>query len=97
MDRWILYSVLLLFIIGETAIISSNLLPYIFERYWDISIYKKPLYQLMAFLMGMFLMTKRFDYQVLRKKSVVYLLVSSSTLMLLAVLIKKYLTHRHVD
>ena len=97
MDRWILYSVLLLFIIGETAIISSNVLPHIFERYWDISIYKKPFLQLITFLMGMFLMTKRFDYQVLRKKSVVYLLVSASTLMLIAVLIKKFLTHKRVD
>ncbi|SNZ13726.1 FtsW/RodA/SpoVE family cell cycle protein [Hydrogenobacter hydrogenophilus] len=97
MDRWILYAVILLFIIGETVIISSNLLPYVFENYRDLSIYKKPIYQLLTFLLGMFLISKKFDYLLLKKKSVVYSFVSASTLMLMIVLVKKYITHRHVD
>lgn len=97
MDRWILYTVILLFITGETVIISSNLLPYVFENYRDFSIYKKPVYQLFTFLLGMFLIKKKFDYLLLKKKSVVYSFVSASTLMLIIVLVKKYITHRHVD
>jgi cell division protein FtsW len=97
MDRWILYAVILLFIIGETVIISSNLLPYVFENYQNFSMYKKPIYQLLTFLLGMFLINKKFDYLLLKKKSVVYSLVLASTLMLTMVLIKKYITHGHVD
>ncbi len=95
-----LYSVIMLFVIGETAILSSNTVPYIFERYSDLSIYKKPLYQLLTFLLGMLIINKlllKLDYQVFKKKSIVYFLVFACISSLLLVLIKKYLTHKHVD
>ncbi len=100
MDRWILYAVILLFFMGQTAIVSSNTVPYIFERYADLGIYKKPLYQLFAFLAGLLIvnwLSSRLDYRVLKKKKVVYTLVLLSTASLLAVLIKKFVTHKQVD
>ncbi|MFN3813911.1 MAG: FtsW/RodA/SpoVE family cell cycle protein [Aquificaceae bacterium] len=100
MDRWTLYPVFALFIVGETALISSNVVPYIFDKYKEVSIYKKPIIQLITFLLGLFLadrMAKRFDYRVLKNKKIVYALVLMSTTSLFFVVLKKYLMHIPVN
>ncbi len=100
MDRWTLYPVLALFVIGETALISSNIVPYIFDRYRELGIYKKPLIQLITFLLGLFLadrMAKLFDYRVLKSKKMAYALVLTSTISLFFVVLKKYLMHMSVN
>jgi hypothetical protein len=51
-DRWILYSVVLLFLMGETAIISANVLS---TPEFDVQTLKRPILQLVAFFAGLLL------------------------------------------
>jgi cell division protein FtsW len=49
-DRWILYSVVLLFLMGETAIISANALS---ASEFDVQTLKRPVLQLVVFFAGL--------------------------------------------
>jgi len=49
-DRWILYSVVLLFLMGETAIISANVLS---ASEFDVQTLKRPVLQLVLFFAGL--------------------------------------------
>ncbi|MCS7308269.1 MAG: FtsW/RodA/SpoVE family cell cycle protein [Aquificaceae bacterium] len=98
-DGWILFSFLALFLLGETVIVSVNVVPRLVESYGNLSIYKKPLMQVAVFLFGFFLATSlaKMDYRRFLNGAIPYLLASISILSLLAVLIKKLLSGKAVD
>ena len=49
-DKWVLYSVVLLFLMGETAILSANVLS---ASEIDIRTLKRPVLQLVVFFAGL--------------------------------------------
>ncbi|MFN7064913.1 MAG: FtsW/RodA/SpoVE family cell cycle protein [Aquificaceae bacterium] len=98
-DRWILFSFLWLFLVGEAVIISVNTVPYLMDSYQKFSTYKKPLIYLGTFLFGFLLaslIAKR-DYKTLFKGSLPYLVILASLVSLLMVVIKKFITGKAVD
>jgi cell division protein FtsW len=68
-DRWILYSIVLLFLMGETAIISANVLS---TLEFDVQTLKRPVLQLVAFFAGLLLSfyIAKIDYKRLFKRKV---------------------------
>jgi len=95
-DRWIAYSVVLLFIIGEVGIISSNVLGVGEFKYETL---RRPLLQMISFTIGLFLANfmSRMDYRKLFRKKIAYSFILLSFLLLMAVLIKKIATGKPVD
>jgi len=95
-DRWIAYSVVLLFIMGEVAIISCNVLGFAEFKYETL---RRPLLQMIAFTFGFILaeFISRLDYRKLFNKKLAYSLVFLSFLSLTAVLIKKIITGKPID
>lgn len=98
-DRWVLYSVIALFLLGEVAILSVNVVPYIWHDFYQMSIYKKPILQLFAFLIGLLLahLISGIDYRLYTRGKIPYLFMVLSLVSLVAVLVKKILTHKPVD
>jgi hypothetical protein len=92
-DRWVLYSVILLFLMGETAIISANVLS---ALEFNVQTLKRPVLQLVAFFAGLLLSfyIAKIDYKKLFKAKQVYLLVGASLFSLFIVLVKKRLRAR---
>jgi hypothetical protein len=87
-DRWIFYSVVLLFLMGETAIISANVLS---TSEFDVQTLKRPVLQLVVFFAGLLFSSyvAKTDYKRLFKRKYVYLLVGVSLVSLFIVLVKK--------
>jgi len=98
-DGWIILSLFALFIIGETAIISINVVPYFMDSYSTFSLYKKPIFQLVVFFLGLYIanILARVDYRLFMKGIVPYLLIGLTVLSLIAVLMKKFISGRAVD
>ncbi len=98
-DKWILYSLLGLFLFGEMVIISVNIVPYFMDSYTKISIYKKPLTQLMVFLLGFLLasLLARYDYRLFLRGAIPYLIINLSLLSLVLVIVKKYTSGKPVE
>jgi cell division protein FtsW len=98
-DRWIFFSLLLLFFAGELIILSVNTVPGFMENYSKLNIYKKPLLQFMVFTVALFFATliARFDYRLYLRGHFPYLISASVVLSLLFVLVKKVLTGRAVE
>ena len=98
-DGWIILSLFALFIIGETAIISINVVPYFMDSYSTFSLYKKPIFQLVVFFLGLYIanILARVDYRLFMKGIVPYLLIGLTVLSLIAVLMKKFMSGRAVD
>ncbi len=98
-DKWILYSLLGLFLFGEIGTISVNLVPYFMDSYTKMSIYKKPLIQLMVFLLGFLLasLLARYDYRLFLRGAIPYLIINLSLLSLVLVIVKKYLSGKLVE
>ncbi|RME08137.1 MAG: FtsW/RodA/SpoVE family cell cycle protein, partial [Aquificota bacterium] len=84
---------------GEAVIISVNTVPYLMDSYQNLSIYKKPLLQILVFISGFLLasLLTRLDYRRYMSGGIPYFLVLLALLSLLLVLIKKLLTGRPVD
>ncbi|MCS7196375.1 MAG: FtsW/RodA/SpoVE family cell cycle protein [Aquificaceae bacterium] len=98
-DGWILFSLLALFLLGETVIVSVNLVPHLMDAYGNLSLYRRPLLQLAVFLLGLWLATllAKTDYRLLVRSFLPYLLVSLSLLSLFAVVVKKLVSGKAVD
>jgi cell division protein FtsW len=98
-DAWIIFSIFALFFMGEAVIISVNTVPYLMDSYQNLSIYKKPLLQILVFISGFLLasLLTRLDYRRYMSGGIPYFLVLLALLSLLLVLIKKLLTGRPVD
>lgn len=98
-DGWILFSLLGLFLIGETVLISVNTIPYLMDSYYKLSIYKKPLLQLFVFLFGFLLagLLARINYSIFLKDAIPYAVMIFSLGSLVIVVIKKFLLGRSVD
>ncbi len=98
-DGWIIFSVFALFTIGESVIISINLVPYLMDSYVNLSLYKKPLVQLLTFFIGFTFadLLARLDYRTFMKRSIPYVLILLTIGSLLAVIVKKVFTSRSVD
>ncbi len=100
MDRSLYILVLLLFLVGETTILSVNTVPYLWETPTSLSIYKRPLLQLVSLIVGLFLavhLIPRIGYHRMKSKAVAYGFILLSTFLLLTVLIKKIITGKAVD
>ncbi|WP_448583750.1 FtsW/RodA/SpoVE family cell cycle protein [Thermocrinis sp.] len=95
-DKWIAYSVILLFIMGEVAIISSNVLGVAEFKY---ETFRRPFLQMVAFIFGFFLANfiSKTDYRKFFSKKIAYFFIFLSLLLLTAVLIKKTVTGKPVD
>ena len=98
-DKWILYSLLGLFFFGEIITISVNIVPYFMDSYTKMSIYKKPLTQLMVFLLGFLLanLLARYDYRLFLRGAIPYLIINLSLLSLILVIVKKYISGKPVE
>lgn len=98
-DGWILFSITALFLMGEAVIISVNVVPYLMDSYQKISIYKKPLIQLLAFLFGFVLASiiAKYDYRKFMNGRLPYLFILMAVFSLLVVFIKKLITGKAVD
>lgn len=98
-DKWILYSILGLFLFGEIVSISVNIVPYFMDSYTKMSIYKKPLTQLMVFLLGFLLanLLARYDYRLFLRGAIPYLIINLSLLSLVLVIVKKYISGKSVE
>jgi cell division protein FtsW len=95
-DRWILYSVVLLFLMGETAIISANVLS---ASEFDVQTLKRPVLQLVLFFAGLLssFYIAKIDYKRLFKGRWVYLSVWFSLVSLFIVLVKKLTSGKAVE
>jgi cell division protein FtsW len=95
-DRWIFYSVVLLFLMGETAIISANALS---ASEFDVQTLKRPILQLVVFFAGLLFSfyIAKIDYRKLFKGKQVYLLVGFSLVSLFIVLVKKLISGKAVE
>ena len=84
---------------GEAVIISVNVVPYLMDSYQKISIYKKPLIQLLAFLFGFVLASiiAKYDYRKFMNGRLPYLFILMAVFSLLVVFIKKLITGKAVD
>ncbi len=100
MDRSIYSLVFLLFLIGETAILSVNTVPYLWESPQNFKLYQRPLFQFLSFFLGYLVASfviPKIGYRTLKTKAFSYGLMITSTLLLTMVLIKKYATGKSVD
>ncbi len=100
MDRSLYILVFLLFLMGETAILSVNTIPYLWEMPTSLSIYKKPLLQIAGLIMGLFLsvyLIPRVGYHRIKSKAAAYGFILFSTFLLFLVLVKKIATAKTVD
>ncbi|WP_448587932.1 FtsW/RodA/SpoVE family cell cycle protein [Thermocrinis sp.] len=95
-DRWILYSVVLLYVIGEVAIVSSNVLG---ASEFRPELLRRPLMQAFAFIFGLLLayFISKGNYLKLFDKRTAYSLMFVSFASLFAVLVKKTITGKPVD
>ncbi|MCS7171255.1 MAG: FtsW/RodA/SpoVE family cell cycle protein [Aquificaceae bacterium] len=84
---------------GETIIISVNVVPYLMDSYGTLSIYKKPFIQLMVFLFGFWLATllARLNYRYFFGGSLPYILLLLSLFSLVVVLLKKFISGKSVE
>ncbi len=98
-DRWILFSITALFLIGEAVIISVNVVPYLMDSYQKLSIYKRPLIQLLIFLFGFVLASiiAKYDHRKFMNGTLPYLFILMAVFSLLVVFIKKLMTGKAVD
>ncbi|MFN3598892.1 MAG: FtsW/RodA/SpoVE family cell cycle protein [Aquificaceae bacterium] len=98
-DRWLLFSFFGLFLMGETVLISTNVVPYFIDSYSNFSLYKKPLIQLMVFILGFFTASflARTDYRVFMRGPLPYIITLITLLSLVLVAIKKFITGKPVD
>lgn len=98
-DGWILFSLLGLFLLGETVILSVNVVPYLLDYPLKIFVYKKPLIQLIAFILGFIFasLLARYDYKLFLRGVIPYLIINISLLSLVVVIIKKYISGRPVE
>ncbi|MEJ7555037.1 MAG: FtsW/RodA/SpoVE family cell cycle protein [Aquificaceae bacterium] len=98
-DGWILFSITALFLMGEAVIISVNVVPYLMDSYQKLSIYKKPLIQLLTFLFGFMLASiiAKYDYRKFMNGVFPYLFILMAVFSLLVVYIKKLMTGKAVD
>ncbi len=98
-DGWILFSITALFLMGEAVIISVNVVPYLMDSYQKLSIYKKPLIQLLVFLFGFVLASiiAKYDYRKFMNGVFPYLFILMAVFSLLVVYIKKLMTGKAVD
>ncbi|MFN4013634.1 MAG: FtsW/RodA/SpoVE family cell cycle protein [Aquificaceae bacterium] len=98
-DRWIIFSIFALFIIGEGAIISVNIVPYLMDSYSTPSLYKKPILQLVVFLLGLYVanILARVDYRLFMRGAIPYLVIGLTIMSLMAVVIKKFMSGKVVD
>jgi len=98
-DGWIIFSIFALFTIGETAIISINVVPYLMDSYSTLSLYKKPLLQLVVFFLGLYVanILARVDYRLFMKGVIPYFVIGFTVISLVAVVIKKFISGKMVD
>lgn len=98
-DGWSIFSIFALFTIGETAIISINVVPYLMDSYSTLSLYKKPLLQLVVFLLGLYVanILARVDYRLFMKGVIPYFVIGFTVISLVAVVIKKFISGKMVD
>ncbi|WPM31771.1 FtsW/RodA/SpoVE family cell cycle protein [Hydrogenobacter sp. T-2] len=76
-----------------------NVVPYLIDSYQKLSIYKKPLIQMLVFLIGFLLASiiAKYDYRKYMGGAIPYLFALIAILSLLAVFIKKLITGKAVD
>lgn len=98
-DKWILFSLFVLFTIGESIVISVNVVPSLWESYLNMGIYRKPLLQLLVFILGLLLsgVIARVDYRSYMRGHLPYVFILLSVLSLLLVLVKKLVLGKPVD
>ncbi len=84
---------------GQTVLISTNVVPYFIDTYSNFSLYKKPLIQLMVFILGFFTasLLARTDYRVFMRGPLPYLITLIILLSLIFVAIKKFIAGKSVD
>jgi cell division protein FtsW len=98
-DPVLLFTVLVLFLIGFLNIVSVRVSPYILEGF-DLHTLKKPLMFLASFVVGVFLMAFiafSLNYRKLNNQKFIYGAVLLSLLLLTAVLVKKALLGKPIE
>ncbi len=99
-DPVIALSLLLLFIIGETTIISIWIVPSFIDGKFHYFILKRILLQLITFIVGALfaiLIAKYVDYRIFRSAKVIYTLVCISLISLIWVLVVKIISNDPVN
>ncbi|MFN3869902.1 MAG: FtsW/RodA/SpoVE family cell cycle protein [Aquificaceae bacterium] len=98
-DKWILFGLFGLFLIGEAMLVSINAVPRFVDSYSNLSLYRKPLIQLAVFVLGFFVasLLARIDYRSLIRGALPYLINLVAILSLILVVIKKIISGKSVD
>ncbi len=98
-DPLLVFSVILLFLIGFLNVISVRVGPYLFEGF-ELSLLKKPLIFLVAFCVGLLVMSFisfALNYRKLNSQKIVYGGVVLSVVLLVLVLVKKAVLGKPID
>ncbi|EDP74952.1 FtsW/RodA/SpoVE family cell cycle protein [Hydrogenivirga sp. 128-5-R1-1] len=98
-DPVLLFSVILLFLIGFLSILSVKVMPHLFS---DLSLhhFRRPFFFLISFLVGLFVMSfmsYALNYKKINNRKVVYFLVGVSLTLLFVVFLKKLLLGKPVE
>ena len=100
MDRSLYLLIFLLFLIGETTILSVNTLQNLWETPLSLGMYKKPILQAVSFFAGLFIafyVIPKIGHKRLKTKRFAYGAIILSTILLMLVLFKKVITGKSVD